>query len=158
MPKLDLKLEHVFSYNATVAEPELIGLVPDGFRINIYVTGGDVMAPDGTTKIGKVKPVGGDWLIVRPDNKGKLDVRATVQTNDGSLLYVTYSGFVDLGEGAYENLVTKGKLPAKGSIRTAPQVCTSSESFGWVNGCQFLSVGEAHFDKGYVKYETYVMR
>ncbi|MGH8522679.1 MAG: DUF3237 domain-containing protein, partial [Gammaproteobacteria bacterium] len=146
-----------FSYSATVAEPEIIGLVPDGFRVNIYVTGGDVRAPDGTL-IGNVRGVGGDWLIIRPDNKGKLDVRATVETHDGSLLYVTYSGFVDLGEGAYENLVKKGTLPAKATIRTAPQVCTSSPPFAWVNGCQFVSVGEAHFDQSFVTYETYAMR
>ena len=158
MPQFDLKLDHVFSYSATIAEPELIGVVPDGFRINFYVTGGDVLAPDGKTKLGKVKPVGGDWLIVRPDNKGKLDVRATVETNDGSLLYVTYSGFVDLGNGGYDNLVKKGQLPARAPIRTAPQVCTSSSSCAWVSGCQFVSVGEALFDKGYVTYETYVMR
>lgn len=88
MTSFGLKLEHVFSYNATVAEPEIIGLVPEGFRVNIYVTGGDVWAPDGTV-IGKVKGVGGDWLTFRSDNKGKLDVRATVETHDGSLLYVT---------------------------------------------------------------------
>jgi hypothetical protein len=157
MATFGLKLEHVFSYSATVAEPEIIGPVPDGFRVNIYVTGGKVWAPDGTI-IGKVKGVGGDWLIFRPDNKGKLDVRATVETRDGSLLYVTYSGFVDLGADGYDNLAGKGELPATASIRTAPQVCSASPGFAWVNGCQFINVGEVQFHKRIVAYDTYVMR
>lgn len=156
MAQFDLKLEHVFSYNATLAPPELIGPVPDNIRANFYVLGGDVWAPDGTA-IGKVKGVGGDWLTIRKDNKGQLDVRATVETFDGALLYVTYSGFVDLGEGGYENLL-KGKLPPTAHVRAAPQICTSSPAYAWVNGCQFLNIGEVSFEKNFITYDTYVVR
>ncbi|MDO8839052.1 MAG: DUF3237 domain-containing protein [Parvibaculum sp.] len=156
MAQFDLKLEHVFSYNATLTPPELIGPVPDNIRANFYVTGGDVWTPDGT-RIGKVKGVGGDWLTVRRDNKGQLDVRATVETFDGALLYVAYSGFVDLGEGGYENLLT-GKLPATAQVRAAPQICTSSPSYAWVNGCQFVNIGEVSFEKNSITYDTYVIR
>jgi hypothetical protein len=42
-------------------EPEIIGSVPDRFRVSIYVTGGELWAPDGAT-IGHVREVGGDGL------------------------------------------------------------------------------------------------
>ncbi len=101
--------------------------------------------------------VGGDWLTVRRDNKGQLDVRATVETFDGALLYVTYSGFVDLGEGGYDNLL-KGKFPASAQVRAAPQICTSSPAYEWVNGCQFVNIGEVSFDKNFITYDTYAIR
>lgn len=33
-------LEHIFSYTATLNPPEVIGPVPEGIRLNYYVTGG----------------------------------------------------------------------------------------------------------------------
>jgi hypothetical protein len=78
--------KHVFSYDATLSQAEIIGPVPDDIRVNFYVTDGEVWLPD-RTKIGKLRPVGGDWLTVRRDNQGALDVRATVEMNDGALLY-----------------------------------------------------------------------
>lgn len=156
MKQFDLNLKHVFSYTATLTQPELIGPVPDNIRSNIYVTGGEVWLPDGK-KIGKVKGVGGDWLTVRRDNTGVLDVRATVETFDGALLYAWYSGIVDMGEGGYDNLL-KGKLPEKAQVRAAPQFCTSHPAYAWVNRAQFINVGEVFFHKGYVTYDTYAVR
>lgn len=151
--KFDLK--HVFSYDATLAPPELIGPVPDDIRVNFYVTGGDVWLPDGS-KIGKLKPVGGDWLTVRADNQGVLDVRATVEMNDGALLYVAYNGLLDFGEKGYENL-RKGKFPDMARIRSAPRVLTSSPAYAWLNSSHLLNVGEVDFRKGYVAYDVYVV-
>lgn len=156
MPQFDLKLDHVFSYNATLTQPEIIGPVPDVIRANVYVTGGEVWTPEGT-KIGKVKGGGGDWLTIRSDNKGFLDVRATVETNDGALLYVTYNGFLDLGVDGYAN-VLKGKFPEKSPIRAVPVICSSHPSYAWVNGCQFVNVGEVLWHQGIVTYDTYALR
>jgi hypothetical protein len=154
MAKFDFKMEHVFSYNATLAT-ELIGPVPDDFRVNFYVTGGDVWTPDGT-KIGKVRGVGGDWLTIRRDNKGVLDVRATVEMNDGALLYATYNGYLDLGANGYNNLL-KGIWPEKSNVRAAPRIVTASPAHGWVNGTQFVNIGEVFFNKGIVTYDVYAL-
>lgn len=147
--------KHVFSYDATLSQAEIIGPVPDDIRVNFYVTGGEVWLPDGT-KIGKLKPVGGDWLTVRRDNQGVLDVRATVEMNDGALLYVTYNGLLDLGDGGYENL-RNGKWPETAGIRSAPRVLTSSPAHAWLNSTQLINVGEVDFRKGYVRYDVYAI-
>ena len=152
----DFKLEHVCSYNATLSPPELIGPVPDDIRVNFYVTGGEVWVPEGT-RIGNVKPVGGDWLTIRRDGKGVLDVRATVETHDGALLYVVYNGLLDLGPRGYENLL-EGRLPEKAQIRAAPRIATSSPAYAWVNSCQFVNVGEVLFEQGIVTYDVYALR
>jgi hypothetical protein len=86
----DYSLEHIFSYSAILKNPpEIIGPVPEGIRANFYVTGGEVKGPKLN---GKILPVGGDWLTIRPDGVGILDVRATFETNDGALIYTTLLG------------------------------------------------------------------
>jgi hypothetical protein len=41
-----------------------------------------------------VLPGGGDWLLERSDDTGVLDVRATLQTEDGHLIYTNYRGYL----------------------------------------------------------------
>ena len=44
-PWFDKKLDYVLSYTATLREPEIIGPLPDGLRINFYITGGTFEGP-----------------------------------------------------------------------------------------------------------------
>ncbi len=71
-----VELEHVCSYWATLTPPEVIGPVAEGIRANFYVTSGEVSGPKMQ---GRLRPVGGDWLLVRTDGVGVLDVRATME-------------------------------------------------------------------------------
>ena len=91
---LDYSLEHIFSYTASLSI-EVIGPLPEGVRVNYYVTAGTV---EGPKLNGKILPVGGDWNILRMDGVGILDVRATFETDDGALILTTYSGVYDLGK------------------------------------------------------------
>ncbi len=43
-------------------------------------------------------------------------------------------------------------------MRAAPQICTSSPAYAWVNGCQFVNIGEVSFEKNSITYDTYVIR
>src|SRR5213078_1741069 len=95
----EYRLEHIMSYTATLGERERVGPVPEGLRVNVQVTGGDVTGPK---VFGKIGSLGGDWLTVRRDGVVMLDVRGTIHTNDGALIYVTYNGISDLGETGYE--------------------------------------------------------
>ena len=63
----------------------MIGETPVGLRMNTYIAGGEVWGPRVR---GRVLPVGADWLTIRPDGIGMLDVRGTIETHDGALLYV----------------------------------------------------------------------
>jgi len=42
---IEYRLEHIMSYTATLTEPEVIGPLPEGLRVNFYVTGGEVVGP-----------------------------------------------------------------------------------------------------------------
>lgn len=151
----EYRLEHIMSYNATLAAPEVIGPVPEGIRVNFYVTGGII---NGPKVFGKLRSVGGDWLQLRRDGIANLDVRATAETNDGALLYITYGGTIDLGENGYEDFV-KGVLPPDGTlIRTSPRVYTSHPDYLWLNRLQCIGVGQAFLSRLEVAYDVYAVR
>jgi hypothetical protein len=151
----DYNLEHICSYNATLRQPlEVIGETPVGLRVNAYVSGGEISGP---CLRGRVLPVGADWLTIRPDGVGVLDVRATIETSDGALVYVEYMGVVDLGPDGYQRMLT-GNPPARAAIQVAPRFLTSHPDYLWLNRLQCLNVGMADFATSSVSYDTYAVR
>ncbi len=150
----DFQLEHICSYMARLDPvPEVIGPVPEGLRTNWYVTGGEVSGP---RLRGIVRPVGGDWFILRTDGVGVLDVRATIETHDGALLYVAYSGVADLGEGGYERFL-RGEASGVVPLRCAPRFQTAHPAYLWINRLQCLSIGQADLERAEVSYDVYAL-
>jgi hypothetical protein len=153
---IEYRLEHLFSYSATLANPpEVIGPVPEGIRVNFYVTGGEVSGPKVR---GKLRPVGGDWLTIRADGVGILDVRATIETHDGALIYVVYAGVVDMGEDGYQKFLRGEPLPSGLAIRTAPRCHTAHPDYKWLNRLQCVGVGQAVLERSEVRYDVYAVR
>lgn len=150
----DYAMDHIFSYEATLSEPEIIGPVPEGIRANFYVTGGR-FSGDGMK--GTLRAVGADWLTIRRDGVGVLDVRATLETEEGSLIYMTYSGITDFGEAGYDEFLG-GRIPTKLSLRTVPRFQTSDPACAWLNRIQAFSVGEANLETSTVNYDVYAAR
>ena len=66
-----------------------IGQTPAGMRRIAPVTGGHFT---GDRLNGTVLPGGNDWVINRHDGVMVIDVRLTLQTDDGALVYLTYQG------------------------------------------------------------------
>jgi hypothetical protein len=59
----DYRMEHLFSYTASLQSPvETIGPVPEGIRVNFYITGGVIR---GSRLNGRIRPVGADNFLVR---------------------------------------------------------------------------------------------
>jgi hypothetical protein len=147
-------LEHLFSYTATLCQPaEVIGETPTGLRLNAYVTGGEVSGP---RLRGRVLPVGGDWLTIRPDGVGVLDVRATMESHDGALIYCEYKGVMDLGADGYQRLL-RNEPPARAAIQVAPRFLTSHPGYLWLNRLQCINVGMADWASSSVRYDTYAV-
>lgn len=93
-----------------------------GKRITFPVTGGTF---EGDRLRGAVLPGGGDWVIVRPDGVLELDLRVTLQTDDGALVHMTFEG-VRAGE----------------YFRTTPRFETSDPRYAYLNRLLALGVGE----------------
>lgn len=151
----DYKLEHIFSYTATLkAAPEVIGPLPEGIRLNFYVTGGTVSGPKVN---GRVLPVGGDWLTLRTDGVGILDVRATMETDDGALIYTAYSGVLDFGEDGYEKFLRQ-ELSDIGNLKIAPRYHTAHPDYLWLNRIQCVGIGQSVSSRSEVTYDIYAIR
>ena len=153
-PLETVELEYICSYWATLAAPEVVGPVPEGIRVNFYVTAGEVSGPK---MHGRLRTVGGDWLLLRNDGVGLLDVRATMELEDGALIYTTYGGVVDLGPDGY-NQFLKGILPPRPELRIAPRYHTSSPNYLWLNRLQCVGVGFFDIAQSKVSYDIYAMR
>jgi Protein of unknown function (DUF3237) len=150
----DYCLDHLFSFTATLTSPEVIGPISEGIRANSYITGGEV---GGANMQGKFRPVGGDWFTLRKDGVAILDVRATIETHDGALIYASYSGVGDLGENGYDKFL-KGELPKTLPLRIAPRFQTAHPAYAWLNRLQCLGIGEVNLEHSNASYDVYALR
>ena len=149
------QLEHICSYKALLnPDFEVIGPTPEGLRVNVYITGGEVTGPRLN---GKILPVGADWLIIRPDGMGILNVRLTIETNDGALIYLRYGGVADLGEDGHQRFLD-GNPPTRFPLHTVPTAITSHSDYLWLNRVQLLNIGEADLSVPHASYDVYAVR
>src|SRR5262245_29644537 len=85
---MDFRL--LMTLQVTVDNVQKIGAVPHGTRVTAPITEGHF---EGPRLRGKVLPGGGDWTLLRADGVLELDLRITLQTDDGALIHMTSFGF-----------------------------------------------------------------
>jgi Protein of unknown function (DUF3237) len=154
---INYKLDHMFSFagqGAAGTAPEALGALPEGFRVNFYLAGGEVGGP---AVRGKLRPVGGDWMTVRRDGVAIVDARATIETEDGALIFMTYPGMIDLGEDGFDRF-QRGELAPVVQIRIAPKLSTAHAKYLWMNRLQYLGIGEYRPAMREARYDVYAVR
>jgi hypothetical protein len=108
---------------ATSATEE-IGSTPHG-KLSIFpVTGGSF---EGERLRGKVLAGGGDWVTARADGTFELDARVTLETDDGALIHVTFTGVRD---------------DANRYLRTLPRFETAAPKYAFLNRLLAVGTGE----------------
>jgi hypothetical protein len=126
---------------------------PTGTRMTFTVTDGIV---EGERLRGAIRPGGGDWVVLGEDGIARLDVRATLETDDGELVHLTNTGRAVLSEEA-SALLAAGERADAGRIyaRSAPLFETGSERYAWLNGIVTVAVNEIALDRvGYRVFEV----
>ena len=78
-------------------------------------------------------------MTIRRDGVGLMDVRATVETDDGALLLATYLGSCDFGEDGYRNFLDH-RWPEVAPTRTAPRIQTSHPKYLELNRIQGVGI------------------
>lgn len=151
---IEYRLEHLFSFNAFL-DVDVIGPVAEGIRVNFRVTSGEISGPKLQ---GKLRPTGGDWLTLRTDGVGILDVRVTFETDDGALIGASYTGVADLGEDGHPRFLAGESPPSGLPLRVVPRFQTSHPAYTWLNRLQCLGIGEAFLERGEVRYDVYAVR
>ena len=107
-------------------EPLDVGDVGAGHRRIVPLAGGTFTGP---ALNGKLLPGSNDWQIVLRDGTTLLDIRYTLQTDDGAFLYVQSRG------------VRQGADPSEYILRTSTQIETGSRDLDWLNKGLFISIG-----------------
>jgi hypothetical protein len=133
---------------------QIIGPTAEGLRANFPIAGGTI---DGPKIRGTLLPGGADFFVLRTDGVGQIDVRATLKTEEGAVLYITYTGVSDLGEKGYENYL-RMKLPEKLRLHTVPRVHTAHPKYVWLNRLQLIGIGETTPGSNVVTYDLYAIR
>lgn len=122
-----------------------IGATPFGDQRMGYISGGRFFGP----KInGIIVPGGGNWSRsgrLGDASVGTFDARAVWRTDDGELIYLTYSGrniIPDDVRALFADPAQPDVDPARYYLRIAPVFETASEKYGWLNGVLAVGVGE----------------
>jgi uncharacterized protein DUF3237 len=150
----DPSLTRVYRLEATVGEPLELGEIEAGRRRIVPLTGGAFAGPELK---GKLLPgSSADWQIVLPDGTALGDIRYTLQTDDGDLLYVQSRG-VRHGSAEVLARLARGEAvdPSQYTFRTSSQIETGAPELDWLNKGVFISVGARQPDR--VIYETYLV-
>ena len=148
------RLTQVYRLAATVAEPLDLGETAAGRRRIVALTGGTFTGPELNGKL--VPGASADWQIVLADGTALGDVRYTLQTDGGDLLYVQSRG-VRHGRADVLARLARGEEVDAGeyTFRTATQIETAAPELDWLNKGVFISVGGRR--AGGVIYETYLV-
>jgi hypothetical protein len=107
---------------------EQVGTTPDGTLSIFPIIGGSF---EGDRLRGRVLAGGGDWVTTKADGCFELDARATFETDDGALIYMTFTGIRD---------------DAHKYFRTLPRFETASPKYAFLNRLLAVGIGEIRPD------------
>jgi hypothetical protein len=147
------KLDHLLDMHVDLEPPQLVGATPCGTRQIFIVKTGTF---DGPNLKGEVLPGGGDWATARSDGCIQLDVRATLRTDDGALIYTYYTGIIG------DAMKTAGRVFGGEDVPlgeyyfyTNPMFQTSAEQYEWLNGT--VCLGRGRIVPGGVEYRLWAV-
>jgi muconolactone delta-isomerase len=152
LPKPRLSL--VYRLEALLGEPLDLGETPLGRRRIVPQTAGTFRGPEIS---GRLLPgASADWQTVLRDGTALADIRYTLQTDSGNLLYVRSQG---VRHGSPEVLarLARGEDVNAGeyTFRTTTQIETAAPELDWLNKGVFIGVGGRR-PVGVI-YETYLV-
>jgi hypothetical protein len=148
------QLTPTYRLEAELGDPVDVGNVSFGRRRIVPLTGGTFSGPELSGKL--VPGASADWQIVLPDGTALGDIRYTLQTDGGALLYVQSRGVRHGSPEVLERLGRGEDVDASEyTFRTSTQIETASGELDWLNRGVFVGVGGRR--PGVVIYETYLV-
>ena len=139
-----LELVPLAAARVAIRTPVYLPNTPAGTRVVAEVSAFDVEGERLRAHLFGVAAA--DWPVLSPDGTvSTIDVRVTLETDDGALLYGQYSGRID-----------GSKQPL--TVYSAPRFDTGDERYDWLNRVQL--VGKGVFDDAMteITYELFELR
>jgi len=130
----------LMTLQVVVAGAQKIGAVPHGTRVIVPIASGQF---EGPRLRGKVLPGGGDWTLLRVDGVLELDLRVTLETDDGALIHMSSFG---LRHGPPEVIAALGRGervdPSAYYFRTAVRFETGHPKYAFLDRLLAVSTGD----------------
>ena len=137
-------LEFLATVEAELAPAHALLEAPFGGRLIVDVTGARVEGP--RLKASQIGTAAADWVTVSADGGiGALDVRATLRTDDGALIYCEYRGRVRFGADGLHR------------VYTSPRYETGDPRYAWLNGLQCVGKGVSNARERWLRYRLYAV-
>jgi hypothetical protein len=147
-------LRHVYRLDADLDAPVDLGDTPVGHRRIVALTGGHAEGPGFSAEL--LDTGGADWQILRPSGSSVADIRYTLRTERGALLYVQSQGVRHGRPEVLARLAAGEDVdPSEYTFRTAVTIETSDPDLAWVNDGVFVAVGARRPDG--VSYDVYLV-
>jgi hypothetical protein len=138
------KLEFLALVEAKLAPAHILLKAPYGGKLVVDVTGARLEGP--RLKASMLGSAAADWVTVAPDGKtGALDVRATLRTDDGAIIYTEYRGRVRFGANGINE------------VFTSPRFESGDERYHWLNGLQCVGKGISNQNERWLRYRLYAV-
>jgi len=136
----DVQTRALFTVELKTA-PTVIGHLPQGYSRVIHSIQSGVFS--GERLSGTVLPGGGDWSVRRDDGVVHLDVRSTLETDTGALIFMTYGGRLIVPEAAQARLANGEALGVDDIYsRMLVQFETAAPDYLWLNDIVAIGIGE----------------
>jgi len=117
---------------------------PYGGRLNVDVLDARIEGPRLHASL--LGTAAADWVTIAPDGKtGALDVRATLKTDDGAVVYTEYRGRVRFSPDGLNQ------------VFTSPRFETGDARYAWLNGIQCIGKGISNQHERWLRYRLYAV-
>ena len=125
---MSLELVPLGDLNVTLGEQLRLAGTPSGERVIVEFP---EIEWKGDRLNAKLKGrAAADWLVIAPDGVALIDIRFTLETHDGALLYVEMNGRTDAR-----------RFNSGGPLYMAPRFETGDARYTWLNLVQAISKG-----------------
>jgi hypothetical protein len=144
-------MELIAHVEADLPSVTVFGPTPEGLRISYYIANGRWTGPRIHARY---RAEGGDWIVLRRDGVAVPNARATVEADDGALLYYELTGTIDLGPEGYARGLAND-LPEVAALSLVARVTTASEKWQWLNRLTLVGAGVVNLKIGRTDYDLY---
>jgi hypothetical protein len=145
-----LPVEHLFDMHVDLRPAQPIPTAV-GTRMTFITTGGVI---EGPRLRGELLPGGGDWLVAGGNGVGRVDVRATIRTDDGALIHYAAGGIIKIPADGLARLAAGDVLGFDETyVRTTPTFETSDERYAWLS--EIVAVGYNVLSPDHIDYRVY---
>ena len=147
-----MKLVPLVEFDSSIADQQEIGKTSFGQR-RVYMVGEGKYWGE---RINGKNVSGGDWVLINDQGLAELDVRKTIETDDGALIYMTYQGLYQFNEQLAAQ-VEQGTGYNFGDTMFQVQVQfeTGDERYQWLNTT--LAVAEGRETGSTIHYRVFEM-